>query len=73
MLYNITFKEAVVLLEHLLVDKNFHGKNVHNIQSKNYLHWALAYARDSTIQVKELYLSQDPSYCERCFLEKGFP
>lgn len=31
MLYNITFKEEVVLVRHLLVDKNFHGKNVHNI------------------------------------------
>lgn len=33
LLYNITFEEAIVLVKHLLVDKNFHVKNVHNIHS----------------------------------------
>lgn len=37
MLYNITFKAELVLVKHIFMYKNFHGKNVHNIHSKTYL------------------------------------
>lgn len=43
------------MVEHLLVDKTFHQKNIHNIRSENCLHWASAYARECKIHAKELY------------------